>query len=169
MNPLNHFMTDDYSKNLSEHATITIANDIVKAIRPYATNITIAGSIRRGVAPRDIDIVLIPKNKIGIHHAIIKLGGKIWSEGQSQIYFKIKGVDVNIYYADAEHYGAQLMTRTGPRGGNIGNRTLAKNKGLILNQYGLYKGNKLIAAKTEREIYEGLGKKYKPPEQRGRK
>lgn len=168
MNPLSQFgiNIDNYSK---DKASITaLANSIARRLAPYATRITIAGSIRRGVNPSDIDIVLIPKNKERLKQAISAMGGSIWSSGEQQIYFKYKGVDVNIYYATSQNYGAQLMTRTGPREGNIGNRTLAKNQGLTLNQYGLFKGDKLIAGKTEREIYTGLGKPYKPPAERGK-
>ena len=58
------------------------------------------------------------------------------------------------------------MTYTGPAGYNIGLRTVAKKKGLLLNQYGLFKNKKHIAGKTERSIYTALGKKYKIPELR---
>ena len=40
-----------------------LAERIVKYLKPYCQRIQIAGSIRRGEKnPRDIDIVLIPKN-----------------------------------------------------------------------------------------------------------
>lgn len=168
-NPLNYFNIDNYSCNkIQPPNIIRLANIIEKRLQPYATRITLAGSIRRGEEPRDIDIVLIPKNIEGILGTISNMGGSVWNSGTQQVYFKLRGVDVNIYYATPETYGAQLMTRTGPREGNIGNRTLAKSKGMTLNQYGLYKGEKRIAGRTEHEIYAKLGKKYKVPELRGR-
>lgn len=167
MNPLNHFIISDNSYNRLNSIEISrLAQTIIQKLRPYATNITIAGSIRRGMTPSDIDIVLIPRDKEKIYQTIISMGGRIWSKGQSQIYFKIRGIDVNIYYATPDTYGAQLLTRTGSAGHNIGLRKISQSKGLLLNQYGIYKGKKLLGGKTEREIYNILGRKYKPPEQR---
>jgi DNA polymerase (family 10) len=131
--------------------------------------IDIAGSIRRKVDdPVDIDIVMVPRDKQKVRERLAHLG-EITEQGSTMVETKIKGVDVDTYFAEPESYGAQLMTRTGPWQGNLGNRTLAKNRGMKLSQYGLFdrKTNKRIAGKTEKEIYEALGKKYKEPEIRG--
>ena len=42
-------------------------------------------------------------------------------------------------------------------------RHLAKEKGMILNQNGLYKNGQMIPAKDERDIFRKLGMKYLPP------
>lgn len=145
------------------------AKTIITHLSPYASRITLAGSIRRGnKEPNDIDIVLIPKNKIAIHEAIKNMGGKIYNSGQKQVYFKYRGVDVNIYYADHQDYGAQLLTRTGSAGHNIGLRRIAQTQNKTLNQYGVFnaKGDRL-AGRTEHEIYTELGRpRYKKPEER---
>lgn len=144
------------------------AQQIAARLRPYSRQLQIAGSIRRGIPARDIDIVIIPEDKDKIVRTIQNMGGRIYASGDKQTFFKIDHTDVNIYYTTPSSWGAALMTRTGPREGNIGNRTLARNKGMILNQYGLFKNNTKVAGKTEKDIYEALGKTYKPPSQRGR-
>jgi DNA polymerase/3'-5' exonuclease PolX len=64
------------------------------------------------------------------------------------------------------------MHNTGPSRYNIRKRYLIKNKGGILNQYGLYmqKTEKddytLIASQTEQDIYDALGWTYCKPEDR---
>ena len=75
-----------------------------------------------------------------------------------------------MFFAEDSDYGAQLMTRTGPKGSNMGNRVIAKKKGFKLNQYGLFdrKTGKKLAGKTEESIYDALGKPYKVPEERGK-
>jgi hypothetical protein len=143
-----------------------LAYKIQKLIQPYSSRVTVAGSIRREITPNDIDIVVIPRNKDKIIEQLSKLG-YFKAQGEKQIFARIDGVDVDIYFTTPQSYGAELMTRTGPKGGNLGNRTLAKRKGYTLNQYGLYKGDRQIAGRTEKEIYEALGKKYKPPQIRG--
>jgi hypothetical protein len=143
-----------------------LAYKIKKLLEPHSYRVTLAGSIRREVTPNDIDIVVVPRNKEKIVQKLQSLG-YLKAKGDKQVFARIEGTDVDIYFTTPKSYGAELMTRTGPKGGNLGNRTLAKRQGMILNQYGLFKGNKRIAGKTEKEIYEALGKKYKVPELRG--
>lgn len=169
MNPLQHFISMDYYSHdrLSSQEILRLANKLINRLSPYATRITIAGSIRRGIPPKDIDIVLIPKDKENILQTIINMGGRIWGKGATQIYFKIQDIDVNIYYATPETYGAQLLTRTGSKGHNIGLRKIAQQKNLLLNQYGLWRGKTQIAGRTEKEIYTVLGRpRFKKPGER---
>ena len=147
-----------------------LSRQVEGRLRPLSKKIDVAGSIRRKQpAPVDIDIVMIPRvPKDKIRDQLVGMGAKVEAEGDKTIQTRINGVDVDVYFADTNDYGAQLMTRTGPWQGNIGNRTLAKNKGLLLNQYGLFRGNRKIAGKTEASIYKALGKQYKKPEDRGK-
>ena len=158
----------DESQNKKQNKIITLAYKLKRILTPLSYRIDIAGSIRRGVEPRDIDIVLVPKDKERVKERLKQLGARVSASGNTLHYSSIDGVHVDIYFANKDSYGAQLMTRTGPRGGNIGNRTLAKRKGMLLNQYGLFKGKRRIAGRTEKEIYEALGKQYKSPEIRGK-
>ena len=52
------------------------------------------------------------------------------------------------------------------KGAAIGLRKVAKAMGYKLNNHGLWKGKKRIAGKTEREIYNALGRPWKKPENR---
>lgn len=64
--------------------------------------------------------------------------------------------------------GAGLLYSTGARSHTIKLRTLAEKKELLLNEYGLYNKDKskLLASKTEEEVYAGLGMCFIPPELR---
>ena len=148
---------------------LKLANNIVKKLKPYCKKIEIVGSIRRGEKePIDIDIVVIPKNKQskGDIEKIISKNGKLVRHGEKVISYLIEGVKIEIYYTDVGSLGAALFSYTGPSGLGIGMRMYAKKKGLKLNQYGLFKDKKKIAGKTEKEIYDILGKEYKKPEKR---
>jgi len=160
---------DAYTENKKSSKDIrNMAYKVKNTLTPYSNKIEIAGSIRRGENPKDVDIVLVPKDKQAIKDKMLKLGAKIRAEGKTLLYLNLNGVHVDLFFAEKDSFGAQMMTRTGPAGGNIGNRTLAKRKGMILNQYGLFKGNKRIAGRSEKGIYEALGKHYKEPELRGK-
>lgn len=145
---------------------IKLSEKIASQLKPFSKRIKIVGSIRRKEKnPVDIDIVLVPKNKEKIKELLFK-EGKVVENGEKQFSVRIKGVKVELYFTSSDDWGAALMSYTGPLGYAIGLRIKAKKRGLKLNQYGLFKNNKKIAGKTEREIYNALGKKYKLPKDR---
>jgi len=143
-----------------------LAREIANGIRHYCRRAKIAGSIRRGEKnPVDIDIVLIPKNKEKIE-SFLRKKGKFIEGGEKKVVFKIKGVNVELYYTNKDEWGAALLAYSSETGASIGLRMFAKRKGFKLSQHGLFKNGKRIAGKTEKEIYEALGKKYKPASER---
>ncbi|MEK7627256.1 MAG: PHP domain-containing protein, partial [Patescibacteria group bacterium] len=67
---------------------------------------------------------------------------------------------------EEKSFGAALNYFTGSKEHNVILRQIVKEKGLKLNEYGLFKNRKIIAGKTEQEIYEKLGLNYIEPELR---
>jgi len=63
-------------------------------------------------------------------------------------------------------YPYEILYFTGGQQLNLDMRTLAKDKGMMLNQNGLYKNGKLIPLKDEKDIFKHLGMKYLAPEKR---
>jgi DNA polymerase (family 10) len=76
------------------------------------------------------------------------------------------GLQVDLRVVPEESFGAAMMYFTGSKEHNIELRKLAIEKGWSLNEYGLTKGEKTIAARTEEEVYRALGLAYVPPELR---
>lgn len=76
------------------------------------------------------------------------------------------GLRPNVRVVPPESFGAALQYFTGDKYHNVILREIAIKKGYKLNEYGLYKGEKMIAGKTEEEIYEKLGLKWMEPELR---
>ena len=151
-----------------ENKVLNLSKEIEKKLKPYCKKIKIAGSIRRNISdPKDIDIVLIPKDKKNLEEFIKeKLKGAFLQGGEHESTWKIKGIKVELYYTNEEEWGAELLAYSGKKESNIGLRIIAKKKGLKLTQHGLFKGNKKIAGKTEKEIYLKLKRPYKKPEDR---
>ena len=148
---------------------LKLARGIINELRPYCKRIQVAGSIRRKEKnPVDIDIVLIPKaeNYKDKIEEVLRKKGKFVQGGEKEATFKIKGVKVELDYTFPEEFGACLLAYSSEAGASIGLRVYAKKKGFKLNQHGLFKNNKRVAGRTEREIYEKLGKQYKPAEKR---
>jgi DNA polymerase (family 10) len=65
-----------------------------------------------------------------------------------------------------ESFGAALNYFTGSKDHNVALRRIAQEKGLKLNEYGLFRGSKRVAGETEEEIYKALGLSFIPPELR---
>lgn len=149
---------------------INLAKDLKAKLKPLVKKIEIAGSIRRhSNNPQDIDIVLIPKDRIKLEEYLRTiLKGNFLQGGNYESTWTIKNVKVELYYTTEDEWGAELLAYSGKKGSNIGLRLIAKRKGLKLTQHGLYdrKTGKKIAGKTEEEIYHALGRNYKKPEYR---
>jgi DNA polymerase (family 10) len=159
--------------------SVSPSNEVVRLakreyafLRKYAKRIEIAGSIRRRKPdPSDIDFVIIPKS-VEAKQAIYKHAEKykIRARGEQLLSYWLlprKRAQVDIYFADSQHYGAMLLFVTGPGEYNIALRAKAITQGLKLNQYGVWKGAKLLGSQTEREVYDALLYPYKSPELRG--
>lgn len=145
---------------------IRLANRIIKSIKPFCKRIQVVGSIRRKEKnPVDIDVVLIPRNKEKIESLLSKKG-KFVQGGEKEATFRIEGVKVELYYTIPEEWGAALLAYSSRVGSSIGLRVVAKRKGFKLTQHGLFRKGKLVAGKTEQEIYKALGRPWKPPGER---
>lgn len=148
---------------------INLSKKIVFWIKPYCKKIEVVGSIRRKEKnPVDIDIVLIPKDeesKEKIEEVLEKRGNRMLG-GEKKAYFKIAGVEVEIYYTIPEEWGATLLAYSSRFGAGIGLRVVARGKGFKLNQHGLFRHGKMVAGKTEEEICHALGRPWKSPEKR---
>ena len=76
------------------------------------------------------------------------------------------GLQVDLRVVPEDSFGAALMYFTGSKEHNIELRKLAIEKGWSLNEYGLTQGEKVVAARTEEDVYQALGLAWVPPELR---
>jgi len=135
----------------------------------YVSQISPAGSYRRKKETiGDIDILVTSSNKEKVikHFLTFKEIDHIYAKGETKAMIRLKnGLDVDLRVVEKESFGAALLYFTGSKDHNIAIREIAIKKGYKLNEYGLFdKNNKIIAAKTEEEIYEKLGLQFIPPE-----
>jgi len=132
--------------------------------------ISSAGSVRRMKETiGDVDILIVSRNPKKVMDFFVSLKGavKVWNKGitKSSIRMK-KGFDVDLRVVPAKSYGSALQYFTGSKEHNIATRKIAISKKLKLNEYGLFKGSKMIAGKNEKDIYKALGLDFIPPELR---
>ena len=146
--------------------------------------ISAAGSLRRWrETVGDIDILVASRSPEEVIHHFTHLDcvSRILAEGTTKGSIIIKeGIQVDLRVVEQESYGAALNYLTGSKEHNIRLREIAIQKGMKLNEYGVFKkaatgeGKRQtgpagedeirLAGKTEEEVYKVLGLPYIPPE-----
>lgn len=128
----------------------------------------IAGSYRRGSKTSgDADILVLQKDLPSWKSRLETLGASIVGSGPKSIDAVIGDIPINLRSVPSrKSWGAGLLYLTGPQAFNLYSRQEAKKRGLKLNQYGLWQGNRLVAARTESAIFRAIGLEYQPPEKR---
>jgi DNA polymerase (family 10) len=92
---------------------------------------------------------------------------KIWGKGATKSSVRLQeGFDVDVRVVPAASYGAALQYFTGSKEHNIKLRTVAIEKGLKLNEYGLFREKEMLRSSAEEDIYRHLGMAWIPPELR---
>jgi DNA polymerase (family 10) len=76
------------------------------------------------------------------------------------------GVQVDLRAVTRKSYGAALQYFTGSKQHNIHLRTLAQKKGLKINEYGVFRGEKRLGGADEDEVYRLVGVPVMPTELR---
>ncbi len=149
---------------------LPIAKKIEDYLRrvPGIKEVTVAGSIRRMQETiGDIDILATAKDPKKVIEAFLKMPERLHTHGtgptKASIHLK-NGLDADLRVLPADVYGVALQYFTGDKMHNIEVRKIAINKGYKLSEYGLFKGKKLIAAKTEEVVYKKLGMQCPLPE-----
>jgi DNA polymerase (family 10) len=132
--------------------------------------VTPAGSLRRGrETVGDLDLLVTGRDHARIAEHFAKFPGvaEVLAKGEDKVSVKLKNdLQVDLRLLDAESYGAALQYFTGSKEHNVALRDRAKRRGWKLSEYGLFEGDKVIASRTEEEIYARLGLAWIPPELR---
>lgn len=149
-----------------------VARRIEGALRGVTgvVEVAVAGSIRRHrETVGDLDVVVAAEAGEGASAAFRSLPEvqSVLAHGPAKTLVRLSnGVDADLRVVDPESFGAALMYFTGSKAHNVALRRIARSQGLKLNEYGLFRGARRIAGRTEEEIYVGLGLTWVPPEMR---
>ena len=149
-----------------------IAKRIVETLRRKtgSKKIEWAGSLRRMKENiGDIDILATGPDKEKIVHAFTHLPEvkEVLASGETKASIIAEGgTQIDLRVVEEDSYGAALQYFTGSKGHNIHLRGIAKAKGIKINEYGVFKGNKKIAGKEEKDVYRSLGMNWIEPELR---
>ncbi len=149
---------------------LPLAEELIHEIRkiPDTKSTLCAGSLRRmKETVRDLDILTIAKDGSRVIEAFTRLPQveEILAAGDTKGSVIVRGgIQVDLRVVEPDSYGAAIQYFTGSKEHNIKLRNMAIEKGLKINEYGVFKRDKKIAGKTEEEVYEALGLPCMPPE-----
>ena len=149
-----------------------IAQAIAERIRTVkgVDQVELAGSFRRRKETiGDLDVLVTGGDAAQVMQAFTTHDSvaDVLGRGDTKSSVKLhNGLQVDLRVVPEGSFGAALMYFTGSKEHNIELRKLAIEKGWSLNEYGLTKGEKVVAARTEEDVYEALGLAWVPPELR---
>ncbi|MEK6562725.1 MAG: DNA polymerase/3'-5' exonuclease PolX [Candidatus Binatota bacterium] len=153
-------------------SALPLIGEIEQRLRelPEVEEVVVAGSTRRWKETiGDADILAISRKPEKVMEFFVSMSEVMHVQGQGKTKSTVKlknGMDVDLRVVPRESFGAALNYFTGSKDHNVALRKIAQEEGLKLNEYGLFRGNKRIAGKTEEEIYKALGLAFIPPELR---
>ncbi|MCX6652504.1 MAG: DNA polymerase/3'-5' exonuclease PolX [Methanomassiliicoccales archaeon] len=151
-----------------------VAEGMVEYIRRKASleKVSLGGSLRRMKETiGDIDILAGSNDPqwvmdIFTTHPQVE---EVVERGQTKASVRLReGVQVDLRVVEEVQYGAALQYFTGSKDHNVALRQMAIDRGLKLNEYGLFRkdSNEVVAREGEEDIYHALGLEIMPPEMR---
>ena len=168
---------------LTKTTNLLLDYDIMKEI-PYNTIhslkskllykdlvIIVGGYIRKKPISKDIDVVFINSYKLTdstdsnnyvnsyLNHLNKHFKTFVYARGTNKISMLIKlkkYIKLDIFITTPESKIFTILYGVGSKQFNLKMRTVAKRKGYLLNQYGLFKNDKSIKVKNEQEIFKLL-------------
>ena len=166
-------------KNLKKYQNFHLCNSALLEAEALIENlkknrnsicISIAGSLRRKKeVVKDIDLVAGSKKPELLMKAFVtnKLVESVVSHGKTKSSVTLKsGINADLRVVKEEEFPFALHHFTGSKEHNMEMRNKAKKNDLKMNEYGLFKHNKLIPCNNEMNIFKKLGLAYIPPELR---
>ncbi len=152
-----------------------VAQAIAERLRKVAgvEEVEIAGSFRRRrETVGDLDILVCGRTSEAVMKAFVGHPevAEVLGHGETKSSVKLaSGLQVDVRVVPRESFGAALLYFTGSKAHNIELRRIAIDKGLSLNEYGLFRGDSegtRVAGRSEEEVYRALDLDWIPPELR---
>jgi len=132
--------------------------------------VDIAGSFRRmreTVGDLDVLVVAAAGNAVTAGFTAYDEVREVLARGPTRASVVLRcGIQVDLRVVAPESHGAALCYFTGGKAHNIALRRIARERGLKLNEYGVFRGNERIAGDTEESVYRALALAWIPPELR---
>ena len=132
--------------------------------------VVVAGSYRRGrETVGDLDILVSAVDADAVMNRFVSYDEveRVQSRGitRSTVFLR-SGLQVDLRVVERQSFGAALHYFTGSKAHNIAIRTLARARGIKVNEYGVFKGGERVAGETEESVFAAVGLPCIAPELR---
>jgi DNA polymerase (family 10) len=159
-------------KRFLRHVARQYAEPLVQYLQAVVgvNDVVVAGSYRRGKETvGDLDILVTAKANSPVMQKFVAYDEvvEIVSKGTTRAtVFLRNGLQVDLRVVKQLSFGSALHYFTGSKAHNIQVRRLGQQRGLKINEYGVFKGEQSIAGKTEASVFKAVGLPFIPPELR---
>jgi len=163
-------------KGVQPRMAIPLAEEVAEPLVAWlkavegVSQVVVAGSYRRRrETVGDLDILVTGAAASGVMERLTKYAEiqEIVSQGPTRSTVRLRsGLRVDVRVVADEGYGAALHYFTGSKTHNIGIRKRGVQRGLKINEYGVFRGEQRIAGRTEEEVFAQVGLPYIEPELR---
>ena len=166
--------TRAYSGRFRQDQVLPIADEIVAALRgrKEVTFAEYAGSARRGLETiGDLDVLACsnaPKKVMDFFVSLPQVAETLLRGDTKATVRAENNLQMDLRVVPAESFGAALQYFTGSQAHSVRLRTLAKTKGIRLNEYGVFveATNKRKGGEKEEDVYSTLNLPWIPPQLR---
>ena len=128
---------------------------------PAAAAVVIAGSYRRAretVGDLDFLATATQTERVIERFTAYSEVREIFASGGTKASVRLAcGIQADLRVVPPESFGAALHYFTGSKSHNIAVRKLAQERGLKINEYGVFRGAKRVAGETEESVYATVG------------
>src|SRR5206468_2148468 len=140
-----------------------VARSLVERLRavPGALKVEAAGSFRRRKETvGDLDVVAAGGSGARVVARFVAAPdvAEVVAKGTTRSTVLLRsGLQVDLRVVPKASFGAALHYLTGSKAHNIAIRRMGVERGLKVNEYGVFRGSRRIAGRTEEEVYRSVG------------
>lgn len=159
-----------------DRTRLDVAEEWAESLREYleelddTDRVTVAGSYRRRKATvGDLDVLVTCDDADAVMEAFASYDDveELTSQGETKSTARLRsGLSVDLRVVEDASYGAALHYFTGSKAHNIACRQRGMDRGLKVNEYGVFEDDERVGGETEEEVYEMIDLPYIAPELR---
>lgn len=137
---------------------------------PGVERVVAAGSYRRAketIGDLDLLVTAAPGSAVMDRFVSYPEVEEVLAQGATKASLRLAcKLQVDVRVVPGKSYGAALQYFTGSKAHNVALRQMAQRRGLKINEYGVFKGDRAVAGGTEESVYAAVGLPWIPPELR---
>jgi DNA polymerase (family 10) len=137
---------------------------------PGVRQVELAGSFRRcreTVGDLDALVASSEPETIVERFTSYPKAAAILERGRTRAAIRLRsGLRIDLRVLDERSFGAALHYFTGSKAHNIAVRRRGQQRGLKINEYGVFRGKRRVGGATEQEVFDAVGLPWIPPELR---